>query len=79
MYVTESQTIVWELIKLLNLKTTLVDFSSPGVRAYVRDRHLLMSEFNQPDKVPYNLRPDEEGKNYEELFNLAVGRAIAKR
>jgi hypothetical protein len=35
-----------------------------------------MSEFNQPDKVPYNLRPDEEGKNYEELFDLAVGRAI---
>ncbi|MEG4810529.1 FAD-dependent oxidoreductase [Microcoleus sp. F8-D3] len=76
MYVTESQAIVWELIKLLNLKTTVVDFSSPGVRAYVRDRHLLMSEFNQPDKVPYNLRPDEAGKNYEELFELAVGRAI---
>jgi hypothetical protein len=79
MYVTESQSIVWELIKLLNLKTTLADFSSPGVRAYIRDRHLLMSEFNQPDKVPYNLRPDEEGKNYEELFNLAVGRAIPGR
>ncbi|WP_445172349.1 FAD-dependent oxidoreductase [Microcoleus sp.] len=76
MYVTESQSIVGELIKLLNLKTTLIDFSSPGVRAYIRDRHLLMSEFNQPDKVPYNLRPDEEGKNYEELFDFAVGRAI---
>lgn len=76
MYVTQSQAIVWELIKLLNLKTTVVDFTSPGMRAYLRDRHLLMSEFNQPDKVPYNLRPDEEGKNYEELFKLAVGRAI---
>lgn len=60
MYVTQSQAIVWELIKLLNLKTTVVDFSSPGVRAYIRDRHLLISEFNQPDKVPYNLRPDED-------------------
>ncbi len=79
MYVTESQTIVWELIKLLNLQTTLVDFSSPGMRAYIRDRHLLMSEFNQPDKVPYNLRPDEAGKNYAELFNLAAGRAIPGR
>jgi hypothetical protein len=37
---------------------------------------LLISEFNQPDKVPYNLRPGEEGKNYEELFDFAVGRAI---
>ncbi len=79
MYVKKSQAIVWELIKLLKLKTTVVDFSSPGVRAYIRDRHLLMSEFNQPDKVPYNLRPDEEGKNYEELFDLAVGRAIPGR
>jgi hypothetical protein len=35
-----------------------------------------MTEFNQPHKVPYNLRPDEEGKNYEELFDFAVGRAI---
>jgi monoamine oxidase len=76
MYVTNSQAIVWELIKLLNLETKAVEFSSPGVRAYIRDRHLLMSEFNQPDKVPYNLRPDEEGKNYAELFKLAVERAI---
>lgn len=76
MYVTESQAIVWKLLELLNLKTTVVDFTSPGIRAYLRDRHLLLSEFNQPDKVPYNLQPDEEGKSYEELFNLAVGRAI---
>ena len=76
MYVTQSQAIVWELIKLLNLKTTVVDFTSPGMRAYLRDRSVLYSEFNQPDKVPYNLRPDEAGKNYQELFELAVRRAI---
>ena len=42
--------------------------------AWLRSRRLTIEQFADPDRLPYNLRPDEQGLSYMGLLMLAIDR-----
>lgn len=75
MFFSDTQTLLYDLVtRKLGLKTTKV-IPEPDF-AYLRGNRFRISEFNNPDIVPYNLKEDEEGVSYHQLLFIALERII---
>lgn len=76
-YFSESQFIVSNLVKdVLKLEVVPTTYQAVNNQMYLRNKHLRMSELTDTAKLPYNLNPNECGKDLDELFAYAVEKAI---
>jgi lysine 2-monooxygenase len=78
-YFSDSQFIVSNLVKdVLKLEVVSTTYKAANNQMYLRNKHLRISELTDAVRLPYNLRPNERGKDLDELFAYAVERAINK-
>lgn len=76
MYFCEAQAIVWELVKKFQLQAVRATLENPNNLLYVRNQHLRVKDLADAEKVPYNLRFNERGKDSGTLYSDAVKRVI---
>ena len=68
---------VYGLIRFFGFTPEFFDYDSTENIIYVRRTHLKNTDYKEnPDKIPYNLRPNEKGKSSRELMMMAIHNAF---
>lgn len=71
-----NQPLVCNLIKELGLETRPFPVSGPENIYYIRGKHLRGSDFTNPDRIPYRLSWQEQGKTPGQLIAAAIDTLI---